>query len=49
VPARLVLLANLQFPMLIRPFWIVLGTGLLVSAASAALAFLRGGRMAVAR
>jgi methionine sulfoxide reductase heme-binding subunit len=49
VPARLVLLANLQFPMLIRPFWIVLGTGLLVSLASALLAYLRGSRMAVAR
>jgi methionine sulfoxide reductase heme-binding subunit len=34
VPARLVLLANLQFPMMIRPFWIVLGTGLLVAAAA---------------
>jgi sulfoxide reductase heme-binding subunit YedZ len=49
VPARLVLLANLQFPMLIRPFWIVLGTGILVSLASALLGYLRGSRMAVAR
>ena len=49
VPARLVLLANLQFPTLIRPFWIVLGTGLLVSLAAALVAYLRGSRMAVAR
>ena len=49
VPARLVLLANLQFPMLIRPFWIVLGTGLLVAATAWLVASLRGSRMAVAR
>ena len=49
VPARLVLTANLQFPTLIRPFWIVLGTGLVVPLASALLGYLRGSRMAVAR
>ena len=49
VPARPVLTANLQFPTLIRPFWIVLGTGLVVLLASSSSAILRGSRMAVAR
>ena len=41
VPARLVLTANLQFPTLIRPFWIVLGTGLVVPLASVLLGYPR--------
>jgi sulfoxide reductase heme-binding subunit YedZ len=49
VPARLVLNANLQFPMLVRPFWIVLGTGFLVALAAALVGYLRSSRMAVAR
>ena len=49
VPARLVLLANLNFPTMIRPFWIVLGAGLLVAATAWVLALLRSSRMAVAR
>jgi sulfoxide reductase heme-binding subunit YedZ len=49
VPARLVLLANLNFPTMIRPFWIVLGAGLLVAGTAWVLALLRSSRMAVAR
>lgn len=49
VPARLVLLANLNFPMMIRPFWLVLGTGLLVASTAWILGFLRQSRMALAR
>jgi hypothetical protein len=35
--------------MMIRPFWLVLGTGLLVASTAWILALLRSSRMAVAR